>query len=330
MRDSDYCLSRVTNRKQRIIQGIDASNRAIQVIRVISLAIRNAKNQPVLNLDDLMQNEHIPFTYRSTIIGSHKSPTGKITIPGLFRLLEIISDQVRIITHSVDSDLYESMPGLHEKISRLYSFQVTLKNLDFIFDEERIVCFLGDDYSDADSLLGQINSCKSSFETMRDWFTPCLEYGALCYRLDLVDRFIVRSFMQGVNKVKSGEMYTEYPFALVIRDLDNLIIGYFLDDSPEKMFRIEIQGLSITLSLYSPASPNLMPSAGFLTPFSLLWRMHPSESSSGFDSSAQSSPLLTGSFHARSSDEVMQFLSDIGYQISRYFPDLSLCERIAG
>ena len=188
------------------------------------------------------------------------------------------------------------MSGLHEKISALSSLQVSLKNLDFIFDEERMVDFLGDNDSDQNTLLRRISCCKSCLETMRDWFTPCLEYGALCYRLDCVDRFIVRSFMQGVNKVKSGELYTEYPFALVIRDLNNLIIGYFLDDSPEKMFRIEIQGLTITLSMFGPASPGLMPSAGFHTPFPLLWRVHQSEMSSGFYSSAQSSPILTGSF----------------------------------
>lgn len=328
--NSDYCLSQVTNRKQRIIQGIEASNRAIQVIRVISLALQNAQNRPVLLLDDLMQREHIPLSYRSTIIGSHVSPVGKITIPGLFRLLEIISDQVQIIMHCVDSDLYESMPGLHEKISGLSSLQITLKNLDFIFDEERMGELFGDDGSDQKTLLHQISCCKSCLETMREWFSPCLEYGALCYRLDSVDRFIVRSFMQGVNKVKSGETYTEYPFALVIRDLDNLIIGYFLDDSPEKMFRIEIQGLTITLSMFNPASTGLMSSSGFYTPFPLLWRVHQNEPSSEVNLLAPSSPLLTGSFHARSSDEVMQFLSDIGYQISRYFPNLSLCERIAG
>ncbi len=330
MVESDYCLSRVTDRKHKIIRGITASSQAIQVIRIISLALRHARNQLETPLDELLQSENIPFTYRSTITGSIVSPAGRIAIPGLFRLLEILSDQVQIISQSVDQDLCESMPGLHEKISRLYSLQVTLRNLDFIFDEEGISRFIGDDGCDGNSLLGQISACKSCLETMRDWFTPCIEYGALCYRLDSVDRFIVRSFMQGVNKVKAGESYAEYPFALVIRDLDNLIIGYFLDDSPDNMFRIEIQGLTITLSLYSPASPALMPSSGFLTPFPLLWRMHADARLSEYDTSVEKPPLLTGSFHARSTDEVMQFLSDIGYQISRYFPELSMCERIAG
>ncbi|WP_319580433.1 hypothetical protein [uncultured Methanospirillum sp.] len=330
MVEADYCLSRVTDRKHKIVRGITASNQAIQVIRVISLALRHARHQLESPLDELLQRENIPFTYRSTITGSTVNPAGRITIPGLFRLLEIISDRVQIISQSVDLDLCESMPGLNEKISKLDSLQITLRNLDFIFDEKGIWRFMGDDDRDTSSLLGQINACKSCLETMRDWFNPCLEYGALCYRLDSVDRFIVRSFMQGVSKVKAGESYTEYPFALVIRDLDSLIIGYFLDDSPDNMFRIEIQGLIVTLSLYGPASPALIPSPGFLTPFPLLWILHGEAQLSEYENFVERSPSLTGSFHARSSDEVMQFLSDIGYQISRYFPELSMCERIAG
>jgi len=330
MIESDYCLSRVTDRKHKIVRGILASNQAIQAIRVISLALCHARNQMDSPLDELLERESIPFRYRFTIIGSTVSPTGRITIPGLFRLLEIISDQVQIISQSVDQNLCESMPGLYEKISKLDSLQITLRNLDFIFDEEGIYRFIGDDDRDTSSLFGQINTCKSCLETMRDWYTPYLDYGALCYRLDSVDRFIVRSFMQGVSKVKAGESYAEYPFALVIRDLDSLIIGYFLDDSPDNMFRIEIQGLTVTLSLYGPAPPALIPSPGFLTPFPLLWILHREVQSSEYEHSVERSPSLTGSFHARSSDEVMQFLSDIGYQISRYFPELSMCERIAG
>ena len=113
MIESDFCLSRVTDRKQKIVRGIVASNQAIQVIRVINLALHHARNQLDSSLDELLHRENIPFTYRSTITNSSVSPTGRITIPGLFRLLEIISDQVQIISLSVDHDLCDSMPGLN-------------------------------------------------------------------------------------------------------------------------------------------------------------------------------------------------------------------------
>jgi hypothetical protein len=329
MMDSDYCLSLVSDRKQKIIRGIGASSKATLMILVINIAIRYARHELVYSLDEELQRQNISSSYRTTITGSVVYESGIISIPDMLILLEITSDQIDIMMQSVDQDYFESMPSLIAILSRLQSFQATLNNCNFVFDASGISLFMGADNPDVDSLFKQICSYKLCLETIQDWYTPIIDYGAICYGLKSVDRFIVRSFMQGVSKVKEGEIDTDYPFTLVVRDCDNLIIGYFLKNSPEQMFKIEIQGLIVHLNLYGQSSPCLLNCTGFFTPFSLLWRIQdniiPQNSSLH-----EVLPTLIGSFHARSSDEVMQFLSNIGYQINRHFPDLSVCERIAG
>ena len=329
MVDLDYCLSQITNKKQKIIRGIVAADQALKVARVLCLAYRHATT-PHGDQEISQQTTQFPSYYRSIIEGSSVSDSGRIAIPGLFKLLDIITDQIHIMVSSAGIEYSFLIPDMSEKKNQLISRMNILKQLDFTFDTPELQTFMQEEEEETDTLGFKLYTYRMNLNSLLDWYSPSIVYGAYCYHLESVDRFMVRSFMQGARKESATERSSDYPVTLIIRENNDLIIGYFLDETEEKMFKIEIKGLNIMVNLYGTFPPYLTNTSGFTPPFTMIWRRNSCLSHNQSEDLNEKFPLVTGSFQARSSDEAMQFLSDLGYQIRYHFPEFSFCGKIAG
>ena len=252
MVDLDYCLSQITNKKQKIIRGIAAADQALKVAQALCLAYHHAITP---DSEEVVPQAQILSYYRSIIEGSSVSDSGRIAIPGLFRLLDIITVQIKIMLLSTGIEYSFLIPDISEKKIQLISLMDSLKRLDFTFDTPELQMFMRDEEEETDTLISTLYTYQKCLNSLIDWYSPRIEYGAYCYHLKLVDRFMIRSFMQGARQEPATEGSSGYPVTLVIRDTNDLIIGYFLDELEEKMFKIEIKGLNITVSLYGTYPP---------------------------------------------------------------------------
>lgn len=330
MIDLDYSLSQITERKQHIIHGIAAADVALIIIGVIRMACNYATMHDKYSIsDEVLQQEGIPIQYKSIIAASSQSSSGMMTVPGLYHFLDLISEQIPIINQSFHDEISSISDEVKENTSRLYLFNSNIKSLDYVSNDPTLSFFTGKGMKKSDNLTEIIQSLKKSLVLMLEEFVPYKEFNAFCYLLESVDLYLVRSFMQGINIAGTGNLYADVPFALAVRDCNKLIIGYFFDEFSEKFCKIEILGLNISVSMYGSFNQNQNCLSGILTPSNSVWSKNILQSKI-FEGSELKNPLMIGSFHARSLEEVMLFLSDTANHISRNLTDFSISRKIAG
>jgi hypothetical protein len=135
--------------------------------------------------------------------------------------------------------------------------------------------------------------------------------------------------MQGVRGVRSEDEMDMFPVTIAAREDKRLIIGYYVNVT-ERIFRVEIQEFDVTVQIVGSSIQRFHATLGLNSIFPIPWRVI-TPGSIEFDTEIPGElPCITGTFHARSSDEVMQFLSYFGFQISRNILEFSACEQIVG
>lgn len=330
MIDLDYSLSQITERKQHIIHGIAAADVTLIIIGVIRMACNYATEHDKFSIsDEILQQEGIPIQYKSIITASSQSSSGMMTIPGLYHFLDLISDQIPIINQSFHDDISSISDEVKENTSRLFLFNSNIKSLDYVSNDPTLSFFTGEGMKGSENLTDIIQSLKKRLVLMLEEFVPYKEYDAFCYLLESVDLYLVRSFMQGIKIVRTGDLYADVPYVIAVRDHPKLIIGYFFDEFSEKFCKIEIQGLNISVSMYGSYEQYQNGLSGIIAPSNSVWSKNIIQSKI-FDGYEIKNPLIIGSFHARSLEEVMLFLSDTANHISRNFTDFSISRKIAG
>ena len=108
-----------------------------------------------------------------------------------------------------------------------------------------------------------------------------------------------------------------------------LYIGLFQNSSVDQYFVIGIEGVMVKISIFG-LYPYLLGSVSSLSgPLHIVWRKYelPGTVESETDCAV---PLLTGTFYTRSSVEMMQYLSVIGYHLKNFRPDFSSIGKITG
>jgi hypothetical protein len=335
MVEIDPYLEKITWKKQNIIRGLESANRAGMLIRVIDLSVTRAHSNAVTWKDEnLLQQKKIPEYYRSHIEYSSIDPAGRITIPGIFKLLDSISDEIRIIAGSIIEGIhllpnFRSDDGI-DLINHLISMSKAIRDPDYINEHPDLSLLCNNGTHEKGSLMGLIEITTRILEDMSECFSPRMEYGAFCYLLDPVDKYLIRAFMQGIYDNRAEDNNIEYPLILSIRDRNRLIIGLFIGDLSREYYLIEIVGMEITIYVYGFYS-HLLPSVtGLLAPLSVIWRKN--YSISGRSREEIGVPLLfeSGSFIARSYDDAMLFLSDTGYHLIRNKSGFYSCGKISG
>lgn len=331
MADLDYCLSLITPKKQHIIHGIAAIEICLIIVRVMQKAYSHAiQKSECLISDEELQLEGIPVQYKPIMNGSSISPSGSITIPGLFRLLDQISEQIPVISRPVHDETFPGTEEMKENLSRLIILNSTVRNPDYLAPGLAPDVLFGKEDRKTETLRGVLESIKRGLIQMMEGFTPDTAYGAFCYHLNPEDRYYIRSFMQGIAVTKRDDLDDRTSVILAVRECNRLIIGYIFDEFAEKALKIEIFVQNITVSLFGTHLQYADSPFGLLSPVYCSRRDPAVASSKVSDGCEQAYPLVTGSFQARSSDEVMQFLSDTGYHISRYLLDSFICRKITG
>lgn len=334
MNDMDYCLSRITSQKQQLIQGINAAETALGHITLINAAKLYAQKSDL---------EKLPFTdsFRQEIIRNNKSfiecsscnDSGIITIPGIFRIIDIIKEQTDIITNSIELSFslldYSKRTDIQSIQKQLTNIFLVIRNPDCITDNSALEYLQDSDSDNTTTLPGCIRKLHHNLLEMNRKLSPKTEFGAYCYILEPSDRYLVRSFMQGIGEVKNNDIMNDFPVTLAIRDKDILIIGYFSHKYTGNLFRIEMRGLSITVTISGLYTQLLTSVTGIFAPLNLVWRYHFSAGKKSNEMNVMSPPVK-GSYHARSLDDAMQFFSEVGYHINRYAQDFSQCGKITG
>lgn len=333
MIDCDLCLEKITLKKRGIMQGYDATHDVCLYIRVIDRAIEHARHVSYdLEGESEDFGHNLPTRYQFMIQGSSCDSDGFIAIPGIFRLLDKISEDMSVIAQS----LIEGVPYLFpertydalEIRNKILYYNAIIRDPDCITHHPDLPFFRTQNADDPDTLYNVIIQAQCTLKEMIHRLSPKEEYGAFCYNLESSDRFMIRAFMQGVHRM-IGIDTPDSPVILGIRDRDRLIIGLFMDDLFDRYALIEVRGLYITIHFYERYPQGLQSFAGHLAPLQILWRKNSSDIL--FDEGTPDNrPVESGTFHARSLTDALQFLSDAGYYMSRYTPDTFSCGKIAG
>jgi|GEM_PF-1441681 len=335
MVEIDPYLEKITWKKQNITRGLESANRAELLIRIIDLSIARAHNSAVTSIDeDLLFQKKIPENYRPHIEYSSLDPAGRITVPGIFRLLDGIYEEILIIAGSIIEGIH-LLPDFRpddgiDLINHLISMSKAIRDPDYINEHPDLSLLRNNENHEKDSLLGLIKISTCILEKIRECFSPRMEYGAFCYLLDPVDKYLVRAFMQGIYDNGAEDNDIEYPLILSIRERNKLIIGLFLGDLSREYYLIEIVGMEITIQAYGLYS-HLLPSvSGLPPPLCVIWRRNYPISGRSGEEIGVPSLLESGTFIARSYDDAMLFLSDTGYHLMRNEPGFYSCGKISG
>lgn len=325
MTDNKHPSGEITPKRLRIARGIEAADKALMIIQVINQAYRHTRGSTSEPAEPLYTGV-IPPYFVSVIEGSSFSNEGRISIPGLYQLLDIINDQIMLMIQAGDKQIASEVPDLIEKVSQLLTLNATLRDPDFITDNPDITHVIGDETRSGQTLAGLITGIRGTLVSIQETLTPSFAYGASCYHLEPADRFLIRSFMQGVNRVRADTQPDTYPRVIASRDHARLTIAYY-DASSYPAFTIEIQNLTIMMTYTAPRMTVSRPGYGLIPGIDMVWKHElPVSDTSGCQKSTQ----LSGSFQARSPDEVLQMLSSIGYHISRTVPADAPGQKIAG
>ena len=334
MIDCDLCLEKITYKKKAILKGFEATDDVSLFIRVLDRAIEHAQyGLYCADRESVYSHHAVPDQYRFMIEGSSVDYSGIITIPGVFRLFDRISEDLRVIAESLLMGMSVLFPERSfeamEVRNRILHFNEILRDPDCITNQPGLPFLRIHGTDNTDTLYGIIHLARCTLKEMIHHLTPHEEYGAYCYNLESSDRFMIRAFMQGVNRMRGSDFF-DYPITLGIKDRDTLIIGLFMDEYHERYSLIKIKGLSLTIQLFE-RYPNPMNSFScHMAPLQILWRRSYPVYESFDDTMADTLPVESGSFHARSLTDAMQFLSDAGYYISRYSPEYHSRGKIAG
>jgi len=324
MTDTDRYLEKITQKKLTLEQGLLAIEKVKKIIRVIDLSYTYAQNSPdISTLDAAMQERGISASYRSQILCSSRDKDGLITIPGIFSLIYKISDEIRIIAHEIScvtpllaSD-EDRRPDLIRE--RLFSIARTIRDPDYVFHNPDLSLLRESGDNEGDGLMGSLVISQTIFEEAIQSLIVQKEYGAFCYNISNDDRFMVRSFMQGVRSFSSDESDSDL-LTLFYREGKRLFIGLFQNSLVDQYFVIEIEGMMVKISIFG-LYPHLLSSVSSLSgQLQIVWRKHEllNNQEKGLDCVV---PPLTGTFYARSSVEMMQYLSVIGYHLKNFRPD---------
>lgn len=134
--------------------------------------------------------------------------------------------------------------------------------------------------------------------------------------------------MQGVRSFSSDESESD-PHTLFYREGKRLYIGLFQNSSVDQYFMIGIEGVMVKISMFGLYSHLPGSVSGLSGLIHIVWRKH--ELTNTMDSGSDCAvPLLSGIFYARSSVEMMQYLSVIGYHLKNFRPDFSSTGKITG
>lgn len=334
MIDSDLCLEKITSKKKIFMQGFEATNDVSQFIRVLDRAIEHAQHGPCSPDSESAHNHNtLPDQYRFMIEGSSVDDAGIIMIPGVFRLFDRISDDLLVIAESLLEGMTVLFPERSyealEVRNRILHFNEMLRDPDCISNQPGLSFLRIYGVDNPDTLFGTIHIARCTLKEMIHQLTPREEYGAFCYNLESSDRFMIRAFLQGVNRMRGVDSF-DSPITLGMKDRDTLIIGLFMDEFQDRYFLIKIRGLSLTIQLFERYPKAMNSFSCHMAPLQILWRRNYPVTESFDDMREDNLPVESGSFHARSLTDAIQFLSDAGYYLSRYNPEHYFCGKIAG
>ena len=132
--------------------------------------------------------------------------------------------------------------------------------------------------------------------------------GAVCYHIEPEDRYLIRSFMLGIHAIyPTGHRYT--PRVSVLRIGSELLISLIPIGKSKPRFLLQIIGLEGTLSLQGVKTENITNFQSHFKKYLMDWRKGKIQSRSTSDTNYSSSTGIYSTFHARSYDELLQFLT---------------------
>ncbi|MDD1729480.1 MAG: hypothetical protein LUQ50_10465 [Methanospirillum sp.] len=132
--------------------------------------------------------------------------------------------------------------------------------------------------------------------------------GADCYQIEPEDRYLIRSFMLGIHAIyPTGHRYT--PRVSALRNGSELYISLIPIGKNKPRFLLQVIGLEGTLSLQGVKTESITKFQSHFKKYLMDWRKGKIQSRSLFNNHCPNSTGIYSTFHARSYDELLQFLT---------------------
>ena len=165
-----------------------------------------------------------------------------------------------------------------------------------------------------DNCIMLIRTVETILVPIREKLIPEDVYGATVYLAEPEDVYLIRSFMIGLNQTES--LRCEHPGlgTTVIRAGSSLLIMNEIGITDNNFLVLNVKGLNITITYVDPHILRISFFQSMMKPYPVIWKEIISKSRSG-KNQFRHIHHATGSFSARSQDEVMMFFSHLSSHI---------------
>ncbi len=300
--------------KEQVMKSRDASNHAESILSVIRHAFHYARtprdpNTPIKEIP-LLKNS--PYSLHTLIAGSFQDKTGKVGIPGLLWMM----DSLCISLFEMVSIFQENSPyAKPDLFNRAKEYILSFRDPDAIDNELLLSTIASQDTGSPYSICGLIKEIRQNLDHIERSIPSEQVGGADCFQIFPEDRFLIRSFMLGIHAIyPSGHKHT--PKVSIIRKGTELEITFTPVEKNKPSFSLLVVGLVGTISLKGVKAEHITKYQGHFKKYLTVWRDRKKESHTETDTHNVIRKGVYSSFHARSHDELMQFLTYTSHQMS--------------
>ena len=314
MNVQNYSLFYPPFMKDQVTKSRAASNHAESILSVLRHAFNYARTSRDQNIpiNEIPPLNISPYSSRTLITGSFLDQTGKVGIPGLLWMM----DSLCLSLFEMVSVFQENSPyAKPDLFNRAKEYILSYRDPD-AFDNDVVFSTIeSQDTGSPYSLCGLIKEIRQNLDHIERNIPSEQVGGADCYQIFPEDRFLIRSFMLGIHAIyPNGHKHT--PKVCIIRKGTELEIKFIPVEKNRPTFFLNIVGLVGTVNLQGVKTDQITKYQSQFKKYLNVWRDIKQDSDSRSETPDVSRKGMYSSFHARSYDELMQFLTYTSHQMS--------------
>lgn len=300
--------------KDQVTKSRAASNHAESILSVLRHAFNYARTSRDQNIpiNEIPSLNISPYCSKTLITGSFQDKKGKVGIPGLLWMMDSLCLSLLEMVSMFQENSPYAKPDL---FNRAKEYILSYRDPDAFDNDVILNTIASQDTGSPYSLCGLIKEIRQNLDHIERNIPSEQVGGADCYQIFPEDRFLIRSFMLGIHAIyPNGHKHT--PKVCIIRKGTDLEITFIPVEKNRPTFFLNIVGLVGTMNLQGVKTDQITKYQSQFKKYLTIWRDVKKDSESRSETTVPSSKGMYSSFHARSYDELMQFLTYTSHQMS--------------
>lgn len=300
--------------KDQISRSIAASDHAESIISIIGQAFQHARSprNVLTQRTEIPRLENIPYRPEILIAGSSLDRDGNVVIPGLLWMIDSLCLSLQQMIQIFNDESPYAKPDL---FNRTKDYIFSYRDPDTITNDTTLSTISSPDPSHPHSMQGLIREIRQSLVYIEKSIRYERVGGVDCYQIEPEDRYLIRSFMLSIHAIyPSGHKYT--PKISISRTGEALLIRFVPAEKNRPSFLLQVTGLVGTVCLEGGKATNITKCQSHFGKYLMVWREKKKQSRSTFRELPLNTTGISSTFHARSYDELMQFLTYTSHQMA--------------